>query len=505
MSTKVSFDSKSIRLRLWFYLVGIGIGVVALIWFLHIFFLNNYYEEMKISEVDRVATSISAAYLRGDDHLESTMQELSISNDFYVIMESGEGLLLFTPESDNRLPVYRYLDQTPRLKQLLKKSHSSPVYFEMGSGIENYDTLAYGCKISGKNVDTVYLYIFSPLYPVSSTVNILRSQLMYVTVVTLVIAFILAFYFAEHVSRPIKKITVTAEEMGKGNYDVKFDIDSYSEINNLADTLNTAAYELGQADNRMKDLIANVSHDLKTPLTMIRSYAEMIKDLSGDIPEKRNAHLQVIMDESDRLSQLVGDMATISKMQTHKTVLERSTFELVSATKSILSSYDILSEQEGYKFNLHAPKTAYVFGDENKLKQVISNLVNNAVKYCGEDKVVNVNIRKVAKKYRVEVIDHGPGISQEELPHVWDRYYKASSNYIRSAEGTGLGLSIVKGILTLHHANFGVTSKLGKGTNFWFELPLMKKPEDKNTDKEMTTNTNKSIPQDPESIEQLDK
>ena len=504
MNTKISFDSRSIKLRLWFYFIGVGIGVIALIWFLHIFFLNNYYEQMKISEVDKVATSISAAYLRGDKNLTNTMQELSISNDLYVMMESGEGLLLFTPESDNRVPAYRYLEQTPALKRMLKKTGNNSVYFEMASGVENYDTLAYGCKISVKNTETVFLYIFSPLYPVSSTVNILRSQLIYVTIVTLIIAFIFALYFAEHISRPIKKITETAEEMGKGNYDVKFDADSYSEINNLADTLNTAAYELGQADNRMKDLIANVSHDLKTPLTMIRSYAEMIRDLSGEVPEKRNAHLQVIIDESERLNQLVGDMATISKMQTHRTVLERTTFNLVTSTNSILSSYNILSEQEGYKFTLHTPKYAFVFGDENKIKQVISNLINNAVKYCGKDKLITINIRRVAKKYRFEVIDHGPGISQEELPHVWDRYYKASSNYVRSAEGTGLGLSIVKGILTLHHANFGVTSRLGKGSNFWFELPMMRKPEDKESILASREDGNKSIPQDPENIEQID-
>lgn len=458
---------------------------------------------MKISEVDRVATSISTAYIRGDKNLTSTMQELSISNDLYVLMESGEGLLLFTPESDSRVPVYHYLEQTPKLKQMLRHSNSNPVYFEMASGIENYDTLAYGCKISGKTAPPIYLYIFSPLYPVTSTVNILRSQLIYVTIVTLVIAFLLALYFAEHISRPIQKITETAEEMGKGNYDVKFDANSYSEINNLADTLNTAAYELGQADNRMKDLIANVSHDLKTPLTMIRSYAEMIRDLSGEIPEKRNSHLQVIMDESDRLSQLVGDMTTISNMQTHKTVLDRNTFDLVAATNAILSSYDILREQEDYKFNYHGPKTAYVFGDENRIKQVISNLVNNAVKYCGKDKTVIINIKKISKKYHLEVSDHGPGIAQKELPHVWDRYYKASSNYVRSAEGTGLGLSIVKGILTLHHANFGVSSKLGKGTTFWFELPLMKKPEEKELPA-ANDNANKAIPQDPELIEEID-
>ena len=479
MSTKIKFDAHSIKFRLWVYFAAIGMGVVGLIWFLQLFFMNNYYEEMKIREVARVASSISVSYQKDDSNLTSSIQELSISNDFYVMMESSSGLLLFEPEQESLSPVYIYFEETPKLKSMLEKSGGKPVSFKINTGIDKYKTLAYGCRIAGSDGNAANLYIFSPLYPVSSTVSILKRQLAYVTMLTLVLAFTLAIYFANRISRPIKGITATAKEMGQGKYDVKFEGNSYSEINNLADTLNTAAYELGMADNRMKDLIANVSHDLKTPLTMIRSYAEMIQDLSGDIPEKRNAHLQVIIDETERLNHLVSDMATVSAMQTHTVTLERSIFDLTSASAAILSSYDILSEQENYNFIFNAPKECLVYGDENRIKQVIANLVNNAVKYCGEDKVIIVTIRRSGKKYRVEVADHGPGISQEELPHVWDRYYKTSTNYVRPTEGSGLGLSIVKGILTLHHANYGVYSKVGKGTTFWFELPYMRKEKDK--------------------------
>lgn len=495
MSTKISFDARSIKFRLWVYFAAIGLSVVTLIWFLQLFFMNNYYEEMKIREVARVASSISYSYKRDDKGLTASIQELSISNDFYVMMESSSGILFFSPDQENRFNISLYVEESPKLKAMLENSQGAPVSFKIDTGLDDYKTLAYGCEISNSDNEKVNLYIFSPLFPVSSTVSILRHQLVYVAFLTLVLAFTLAIYFANRISRPIKGITATAKEMGKGNYDVKFEANSYSEINNLADTLNTAAYELGMADNRLKDLIANVSHDLKTPLTMIRSYAEMIQDLSGDIPEKRNAHLQVIMDETDRLNQLVSDMATISSMQTHKAQLERTVFDLGAAASSILSAYDILSEQEDYKFVFNAPKECFAFGDENRIKQVLANLLSNAVKYCGEDKVVIVNIKKIGKKYRVEVSDHGPGISQEELPHVWDRYYKTSTNYVRPTEGSGLGLSIVKEILTLHRVNYGVTSKLGKGTTFWFEMPFMKKEKEKER--------GKGIPMDPASIEEI--
>ncbi len=431
---------------------------------------------MKISEVNRIATSICHAYERQDKNLTADIQQLSVSNDFYVMMESNGQVLLFMPESDSILPVYQYKDQLPKLKKMLSASKSSgAVSFKISSGVDKYSTLAYARYLRKAEDNEVYLYIFSPLYPVSSTVDILKDQLFYVTLITLIGAFSLAIYFANRISKPIKDITTTAKDMGRGNYNVKFVGNSYSEINNLAAALNTATYELGNADARQKDLIANVSHDLKTPLTMIRSYAEMIRDLSGDNPKKRNTHLQVIIDESERMSHLVSDMATISAMQTKKIVLEKASFDLSAVSASILASYDIYQEQDGYDFVFNAPKDCIVFADKDRITQVISNLTNNAVKYCGEDKYIALTIRKIGRKYRLEVSDHGPGIKPEELPHVWERYYKTSTNYVRETSGTGLGLSIVKEILMLHNANYGVESKVGKGSTFWFELDMVKK------------------------------
>lgn len=494
----VKFDFKSIKFHLWMYFLGFSVVAFLLIWFLQIYFLNNSYETMKTKEVSRVASMVSHAYQQGDENLTSSIRELSVNNDFYVFMESNSsGYLFFSPESESRLPVYSYVIHAPQLKALLEKSHNLPVSFKFNSGMEKYSTLAYGCVLDSSPGRELYLYIFSPLYPVTSTVNILKTQLLQVTWITLVIAFLLSIYLASRISKPLQNMTGTAREMGKGNYNVKFEGNSYSEINRLATTLNTAAYELGMADNRQKDLIANVSHDLKTPLTMIRSYAEMIRDLSGDNPEKRNAHLKVIIDESERLAQLVNDMSTISAMQTHRMKLEKSVFDLTEITAGLLTSYDIFTEQEGYDFQLNAQKDCLVFADEARVKQVIANLTSNAIKYCGEDKVIVINIRKLSKKCRFEVLDHGPGIKPEELPHVWDRYYKTSSNYVRPTEGTGLGLSIVKEILTLHHANYGVDSKLGKGTCFWFELEAGRR------EKETTRDRTREIPQDPERIEEI--
>ena len=474
---KIKFDFKSIKFRLWLYFLTLSLGSILIIWFFQIIFLNNNYEDMKISEVNTIASSITSSYQNKDESLTQNIQQLSIVNDFYVMMENNGSILLFSPEAESLVPVYRYKSELPHLKlSLTGEPIGASFSYKFTTGMDEYETLAYGSILDSSPQGEVFLYIFSPLYPVNSTIAILKKQFFNGSLLTVFVTFVLAYLFSRRISKPIKSMTVSAKKLGSGDYNVKFETDSYSEVNNLADTLNIAAYEMGMADTRQKDLVANVSHDLKTPLTMIKSYAEMIRDLSGDNPEKRNAHLQVIMDESERMNKLVSDMATISAMRSRDVALNKTYFDLFEVTASLLASYDIYVVQDGYDFQFSGQKESMVYADVDKIRQVISNLLSNAIKYCGDDKVVITTIRKIGKKYRLEVSDHGPGISQEEIPHIWDRYYKTSTNYVRPTTGTGLGLSIVKEILTLHKAGYGVVSKVGSGSTFWFELDSVKQP-----------------------------
>lgn len=316
------------------------------------------------------------------------------------------------------------------------------------------------------------MYLVSPLRPVTSTITILQNQLVIILVLALIMAFLLSLYLSTRIAKPITSITHAAGKLADGQYGITFPPSGhYSEINDLAETLNKASTELEKSVMLQKDLLANVSHDLRTPLTMIKSYAEMIRDLSGDIPEKRDAHLNVIIEEADRLNVLVSDMLALSRMQSGTMSLDKAEFNMREAVESVLSPYKILEEQEGFTIIFSCREDNIpVTGDQDKIKQVLSNLLTNAIKYCGSDKKIFVNLRRWGRKVHCEVVDHGVGIKPEELSHIWERYYKTSSNHARTTSGSGLGLSIVKEILTLHNAKFGVESKVGKGTTFWFEL-----------------------------------
>lgn len=469
---KLRIDRKSLKFKIWLYFVVFAAVLMMILWSLQILFLDTYYEEMKISETSKIAKSIISRY--GDADLIGYISSVSYKNDIYIHIESSDGTIIFSPvlnlDRSNRTKLDYFAEMAAIKRSLIRNDEKTTSIIMHDSGDKN-NTLAYGAYLDDTEGQEVILYIFSPLFPLKSTVDILANQLKYVTFISLILAFILSLLISSRVSKPIINITNSASSLAEGNYEVTFEGGNYSEIIRLADTLNHTSRELAKADLLHKDLIANVSHDLRTPLTMVKSYAEMIQDLSGDNPEKRNAHLQVIIDEADRLNLLVSDLLVLSKMQSGVEALHITKFCLRDTILSILNSYCILSEQEGYHITLHGNPDILVSGDEARIKQVIFNLVNNAVRYSGEGKKeISILVKETDSAIRCEVSDSGQGIPEEELDHIWERYYKSSSNHSRNTSGTGIGLSIVKEILLLHKADFGVVSKMNEGSTFWFEL-----------------------------------
>lgn len=466
---KLKLDSNSIKFKVCLYFILFAVALMLVLWLLQVLFLNTFYQSMKETKTKSVAEGIERAYDTSDlTSFAEQVAQIAGSNDMYIYITHMEGLpfLIYGRENSSR----DYTQEMLRVRNEMETKHRKSISLVLKETGTNRRTLACANRLESTDKPEMIAYIFSPLWPVSSTIEILTSQLVYVTAISLALALLMSLYLATRISTPIRSITKSAGRLAQGEYGVVFQGGHYTELNNLADTLTRASIELEKSTTLQKDLIANVSHDLRTPLTMVKSYAEMVRDLSGDNPEKRNAHLQVIIDEADRLNLLVGDMLTLSRMQSGAIVIEKTRFDIKEAVEGILLSYKLLMEESGYIVNLECPDGIIVEADPERMKQVFSNLINNALKFCGEDKTVNVMIRKKGRKVLCQVQDHGVGIPPDELSHIWDRYYKASSNMVRSTVGSGLGLSIVKEILSLHNARYGADSTLGEGTTFWFEL-----------------------------------
>ncbi len=354
----------------------------------------------------------------------------------------------------------KYKDDFINSQQLIQK------YTLINSQFQN-KTLLYGIHLE----DSLYAFVSASLVPIHSTVSILQSQFIYVTLIVLLLSLIVSYFISKLIAKPIKEITQSAQELSKGNYEANFTTTTdIIEIQKLTDTLNHASSELAKTNELRRDLMANVSHDLKTPLTMIKAYAEMVRDLTYKNKQKRESNLNTIIDETDRLNALVNDILSLSVMESKMLTLEIEEFDLTQFIDTIIKRYEIFSTTLEYQFIVNTQKPILVKADKQKLEQVIYNLINNAINYTGEDKKVYIQILEAKKEITVEITDTGKGIDQEEIPLIWDKYYRSQKNHQRNTVGTGLGLSIVKNILELHHFEYGVRSKKGKGTTFYFKI-----------------------------------
>ena len=368
------------------------------------------------------------------------------------------------------------MDQIAQKKlEMLRKAFSGasadsamPEIHYRSSTTNNVENMVYAAIARQGTESEVFVLVTSSITPLSNTLEIMRGQLLWVSLVFVILSLVFSLYASRRIAKPISKTNSAAKELAKKNYEVEFDAKGYLEVKELNDTLNYTKTELAATEKLQRELIANISHDLRTPLTMITGYGEVMRDLPG---ENTPENIQIIIDEATRLSTLVNDLLDLSKLQSGALLAEKKRFCLTDSIRDIFARYAKLVEQDGYNIIFEAQEDVYINADELRISQVIYNLVNNAVNHVGEDKTVIIT-QKVMKggKVRIEVTDHGEGIPADKLEYIWERYYKVDKEHKRGVIGSGLGLSIVKSILDAHNAHYGVRSTLGKGSTFWFEI-----------------------------------
>ncbi len=468
-------DTSSIKTTTLFSFVIFALFLLIVLWGLANFFINTYYEKARTQEVIRTANALETQFRQDRDDFDSFAIQTAGTNDIYIRIDTVGGTLIY----DGTSIVEDATAFDGDIARINRKLEASPIgsvtETRMESQASGNSRLIYGANITSAG-DISTLYIIAPLYPDRTTIRILRNMIIYISFIVLSVSFLLAYALSRRLSAPIENLTASARELSNGNYNVKFDGSAFTETKELAKALNKASYEMEKTDFYQREIIANVSHDLKTPLTMIRSYAEKIIDISGDNKAKRDADLNVIISETERLNRLVTDMLSVSNLQSNNVEMHMETFDLVEAARDVYESFLVLASSEGFDIQFHPCKPAYVVGDRSRLMQVMTNFVSNAVKYSGDNKFVDIKLSRSSKKVTFHCIDHGMGIPADEISHVWDKYYRTSANHERDIEGTGLGLSIVKGLLNLHNANYGVESEEGKGSDFWFEMETVRKP-----------------------------
>lgn len=461
MNTMIKSNS-SIKVKTLFYLILFSVFILLLLWGTQLVLSNYLYEKYQISDMNKMAEEISDTdYEDLHEYLSKIVYNNAVCIEF--IDEYGRKTLY----NDASTGCLLGKGNKALLEQKRKLYSSGKDMDAIRLVNPDYESsaLLYGLEVEGG-----YVFLFTMLSNVNKNYNLVKDQLIYITIVVIILAIVLSLLLAKIFSEPIVKITEKSKLLANGNFNVEFEKDGIKEIDELADSLNYLKNEVSKTDQYRRDLMANVSHDLKTPLTMIKAYAEMVRDITYKDKKKREDNLNVIIEETDRLNLLVGDILTLSKLQANSDILEIETFDLKKEIVDILKRYDYLKETEGYEVIVNMPEELIVRADKKKINQVIYNLVNNALNYTGNDKKVYINVTEDKKDYLVEIIDSGKGIAQEDIEHIWDKYYKKDKNHRRNVVGTGLGLSIVKEILECHDMSYGVRSIKNKGTTFYFRI-----------------------------------
>lgn len=510
---------KSIRFRIWITFVAFSLGTIGILLFAQIILTPLFYGRMKTQEYITASDTIKSwmmseswsPYRKSDiNDLKEAVGKLATTHQFEIIinMPMVNGTIYASRSGGNDILAQNVGDEVK--EALLNAKNGTIINKTENNGMEGVILATYikaGDKakaldfgfvdslnenitvISNGHAEEImaYIFIFGYTEPIGTTLSIVNALSFICSNVILVGACIVSIMISSHIANPLVKISKNADKLITGDFKMEVRKTEYDEIANLTENLNAASAEIAKTETLRRDLMANVSHDLKTPLTMIKAYAEMIRDLSGNNPEKREKHLQVIIDETDRLTLLVNDILNLSKLESGVTPMNPSVFDFSQHLKDIISRFSLLDDTKDYHVVLESESGIEMYADQQKIEQVVYNLVNNAINYIGEDMQVKVRLyRKDNGTARFEVIDRGVGIPGEKLPYIWDRYYKVdrSENHKRAVKGTGLGLSIVKNIFMEHGFAYGCDSKVGKGSAFWFEFKIYK-PEIKTEEKEL--------------------
>ena len=471
-------SATSIYFLLWAIFTALSLFIVLFSVFTQQYMLSQSYREQATRELAEKGRNIERDILEGapewaGGNYSGYIRMISQNYDVRIYILSADGRVLFPrePNFDPNAPeVEGWLDFTEETALLLENLAG-----EERTMYEANSEYVYGAKLElFPNADT-YLYVGKSLEFVETTSAYVNVRISLIAVFVFVLSFAVTSAVAGWFTNPITEMTKKARKLAQGDFDVDFQGMNYGkEMVELAEALNFARDELSKTDRMQKELIANVSHDFKTPLTMIKGYASMIIEISGNNPEKRNKHAQIIVDEADRLASLVSDVLDLSKISSGIESLKSDVVDMSAYLYEILDRFAYLRETKGYRFVTEIDEGLYTRADEMKIGQTLYNLIGNAVNYTGEDNTVYVRLKKEsADTFRFSVTDTGKGIKAEELGEIWDRYYRSRENHKRPVQGTGLGLSIVKTILERHLFHFGVESEVGKGSTFYIVFPLI--------------------------------
>ncbi|HBA69496.1 MAG TPA: two-component sensor histidine kinase [Lachnospiraceae bacterium] len=485
----------SIKKQFAMIFIGLMSATILLCWFINSTFLGEYYMDNKMNALKNAYTVVNRAFSAGNvmtEEFDIQLQKMIETDNISLIVLDADSKMLITSRNDQEI-------MSKRLWENFFSSFEDEIDNIILEEEENYTiqrfmdsrTMTEYIEIWGV-FDNGNIFLFrTALEGIRDSVAIANRLLAYIGIAAVVISGIIIVSVSRKVTEPILELTEISERMARLDFDAKYCGNSKTEIallgnniNELSNTLETTISELKTANNELqkdieykneidemrKEFLANVSHELKTPIALIQGYAEGLKEGINDDAESREFYCDVIIDEAAKMNNMVKKLLTLNQLEFGNDVISMERFDIVALIQNYIQSAEILTKQKDIKVrfeNIRPP--VYVWADEFKTEEVFGNYFSNAINHVSGDKIIDVKLIPMDGKVRVSVFNTGEPVPEDSIPHLWEKFYKVDKARTREYGGSGVGLSIVKAIMESMNQNYGVAN-YDNGVAFWFEL-----------------------------------
>ena len=475
-------------------LVGLVAGTIMLCWFINTSFLEKYYmlnkQDSLIDGYDVINGASETGELNSSE-FDVTFDNLCANGNIAVMIISSNRAIVRSSVNDNQVILMEFMNilfgDDRSQTEILQRSDNYVIQKQTDTRLSSEYMVLYGTLSNGN-----LILMRTAVESIRESAKISNQFLVYVGVLAIAISAIVTVFVSKRITTPISELTDISKRMTELDFDAKYvsrghrknEIDELGEhFNRLSCALESTISELKSANNELKqdiekkteidemrkEFLSNVSHELKTPLALIQGYAEGLQECINDDAESREFYCEVIIDEADKMNRMVKKLLTLNQLEfgNDQVIMER--FDMTELIRGVANSTRILMEQKGIRLELENSEEAWVWGDEFKVEEVITNYMSNAINHADGEKLIRVFYTRSEDKLRVSVFNTGQPIPEEDIEKIWVKFYKVDKARTREYGGSGIGLSIVKAIMDSFHQRCGVINH-EDGVEFWMEL-----------------------------------
>ena len=472
--------------------VGLILFMIVVFLIINGSFLEKYYIFNKKAEFVKVYTMVQEGVEKdtlSSETPEKELGRLAERNNISIAVIDSDYNVVYTNVREKQMMVVQLFGY------LYDKNHQ-----EVMESTDDYDI----CKSVDPQNNTEYLTMWgsfdngdifimrSPLESIRSAVTIFNRFIGIVGGCVILVGVLLAWYFSKKITEPIMELATLSQKMADLDFDAKYTSGGSNEIGVLGESFNRMSEKLEQTisnlkeanyklqkdieqkekrENMRSEFLGNVSHELKTPIALIQGYAEGLKEGVNDDSESREFYCEVIMDEAGKMNRMVKNLLALNQLEFGEDDVQFDRFDITSLIFGVLQSLDILIEQKEAQIIFCHKDPIYVWADEFKVEQVVRNYINNALNHVDGEKVIEIKITQENDVAKITVFNTGTPIPEEDLPHIWEKFYKVDKARTREYGGNGIGLSIVKAIMESFGKGYGAINH-SNGVEFWFELDM---------------------------------